>query len=313
MSKYIIRRILAAIPVLLGVTVLVFLTLHLTPGDPARLLAGPEAYEEDIQALREQLGLNDPLVVQYGRFLVSAVTFDFGTSFRTGRLVRTDIADRLPNTAELALASLVWAVPLGVVVGIYAGVRPNSMGDGASMAGALLGVSTPTFWLGLLLMLLFAYHLGWLPASGRGGPLFTPEGLKYIIMPALTLGSTPAAVIARMTRSSMLEVLGQDYVRTARSKGLSERVVVYRHALRNAMIPVITLIGLQLGALLSGSVITERVFAWPGLGTLIINAINARDYPTVQAAVLLVAVVFVSVNLLVDLTYARLDPRIRYN
>ncbi len=313
MSKYIIRRILAAIPVLLGVTVLVFLTLHLTPGDPARLLAGPEAYEEDIQALREQLGLNDPLVVQYGRFLVSAVTFDFGTSFRTGRLVRTDIADRLPNTAELALASLVWAVPLGVVVGIYAGVRPNSMGDGASMAGALLGVSTPTFWLGLLLMLLFAYHLGWLPASGRGGPLFTPEGLKYIIMPALTLGSTPAAVIARMTRSSMLEVLGQDYVRTARSKGLSERLVVYRHALRNAMIPVITLIGLQLGALLSGSVITERVFAWPGLGTLIINAINARDYPTVQAAVLLVAVVFVSVNLLVDLTYARLDPRIRYN
>lgn len=313
MSKYIIRRILASVPVILGVTVLVFLTLHLTPGDPARLLAGPEAYEEDIELLREKLGLNDPLLVQYGRFLVNAVTFDFGTSFRTGRLVRRDIVDRLPHTAELALASLIWAVPVGVVVGIYAGVRPNSLGDGASMAGALLGVSTPTFWLGLLLMLLFAYYLGWLPASGRGDSIFTLVGLKHIIMPALTLGSTPAAVIARMTRSSMLEVLGQDYVRTARSKGLSQRVVVYRHALRNALIPVITLIGLQLGALLSGSVITERVFAWPGLGTLIINAINARDYPTVQAAVLLVAVVFVSVNLIVDLTYARLDPRIRYN
>ncbi len=313
MFQYAVRKLITSIPVLLGVTLAVFLILQLTPGDPARLLAGPEAYEEDIEAIRERLGLNDPMYVQYGRFVYNAARLDFGTSFRTNRPVRDDIMSRFPHTIELALASMFWATIVGVAIGIFAGVRPNSAGDGMSMGAALLGVSAPSFWIGLLLMLLFSYKLGWLPASGRDGPIWTMAGLQTMLMPALTLGASPAAVLARMTRSSMLEVMGHDYIRTARSKGLAERVVVYRHALRNALIPVITLVGLQLGALLGGALITEQVFAWPGIGTLIINGINARDYPMVQACIMLVATIFVGINLLVDMTYSFIDPRIKYS
>jgi len=311
--EYAMRKIVNAIPILIGVSILVFLLVHLTPGDPARILAGPEAYEEDIAAIRERLGLNDPIHVQYWRFISSAVRLDFGRSFRTQRPVTQDILMRFPNTLQLAMVAITWSVIFGVGIGVYAGVRPNSIGDSLSMGAALVGVSAPSFWKGLLLMLIFAYWLGWLPASGMGESFFSADGLKRMIMPAITLGTGTAAVMARMTRSSMLEVLNQDYIRTARSKGLSERNVVYRHALRNALIPVVTLIGLQLGVLMGGAVITEQVFAWPGVGTLVINGINARDYPMVQACILLIATIFVVVNLLVDLTYSLIDPRIRYN
>lgn len=313
MFQYAMRKTANAIPILLGVTILVFLLVHLTPGDPATLLAGPEAYEKDIEAIRERLGLNDPLHLQYGRFLSSAVRLDFGRSFRTNRPVMQDIRTRFPNTIQLAMVAITWSVIFGVVIGVYAGVRPNSLGDGLSMGAALVGVSAPSFWIGLLLMLVFAYWLGWLPASGMGQSFFSADGFRRMIMPAITLGTGTAAIMARMTRSSMLEVLNQDYIRTARSKGLGERTVVYRHALRNALIPVVTLIGLQLGVLLGGAVITEQVFAWPGIGTLLINGINARDYPMVQACILLIALIFVVVNLFVDLTYSLIDPRIRYN
>lgn len=302
-----------AVPVLLGVSVLVFLIVHLTPGDPARLLAGPEAYEEDIQAIRVRLGLDQPLPVQYGRFLKGVVEGDLGTSFRSGRPVAEEIWTRFPYTVELASVSLVLAIAAGVLVGVFSAARQNSAWDAGTMGAALMGISVPTFWLGLLLMLLFSYYLGWLPASGRGGPLWTPAGLESILMPAIALGSPSGAVIARLTRSSLLEVLSQDYVRTARAKGLPERVVLYRHALKNALIPVVTVAGLRLGALLGGAVITEQVFAWPGVGTLVVNAINARDYPVVQGTVLLMATVFVLLNLTVDLVYGLIDPRIRFD
>lgn len=313
MSQYVARKLLSSILVLLGVSVAVFLILHLSPGDPARLLAGPEAYEEDIAAIRERLGLNDPLHVQYGRFLMGVLRLDLGTSFRTGRPVIQEIAARFPHTVELAVASLLWSLPVGIAIGVFAARRPNSPGDGLSMGMALLGVSMPTFWLGLLLMLFFSYHLGWLPASGRGGSPLTWEGLRTIIMPALTLGSPAAAVFARITRSSMLQVLDLDYIRTARAKGLSERRVTYRHALRNALIPVITMAGLQFGSLLGGALVTEQVFAWPGIGTLLVNAIVSRDYPVVQGCILVIAAAFVLVNLAVDLLYSLVDPRITYS
>lgn len=313
MHTYAIRKLILAVPVLLGVSVLVFLIVHLTPGDPARLLAGPEAFEEDIQAIRVRLGLDQPLPVQYGRFLGGVLRADLGTSFRSGRPVAEEIAARFPYTVELATVSLVVAIGVGVLVGVFSAARQNSLWDAGSMGVALIGISVPTFWLGLLLMLLFSYYLGWLPASGRGGPLWTRAGLESILMPAIALGSPSAAVIARLTRSSLLEVLSQDYVRTARAKGLPERVVLYRHALKNALIPVVTVVGLRLGALLGGAVITEQVFAWPGVGTLVVNAINARDYPVVQGTVLLMATVFVLLNLTVDLVYGLIDPRIRFD
>ncbi len=313
MFNYTIRKMISAVPVLIGVTILVFLVLHLTPGDPARILAGPDAYEEDIAAIRQRLGLNDPLYVQYGNFMAGLIRLDFGRSFRTGRPVITDIARRFPNTMELALVSLFWATIVGVVVGVYAAIRPGSTADGASMTAALLGVSIPTFWLGLILMLIFSYYLGWFPASGRAGPFWTPEGFRSIFLPAISLGAPSAAILARLTRSSLLEVLGEDYVRTAKAKGLAQKVVIYRHALRNALIPVVTITGLELGYLMGGALITEQVFAWPGLGRLIINGIYAHDYPTVQASILVLAGIFVLVNLVTDLFYAVLDPRIKYN
>ncbi len=312
MYLYIGQKLLASIPVLLGVSLLVFFIVHLTPGDPARLLAGPDAYEEDVEAIRERLGLNDPLYIQYVRFISNAVRLDFGRSFRTGRPATYDIFRRFPNTLELAVVSMLWATTFGVFIGVIAAIRPGSTLDGLSIGGALVGVSAPSFWRGLLLMLLLSYYLRWLPASGRGGPLWTIEGIRTIIMPAITLGTGAAAVLARITRSSLLEIMGEDFIRTARSKGLSERVVIYRHGLRNALIPVITVAGLQMGFLLGGAVIVEQVFAWPGIGTLVVNGIFARDYPTIQAVILMIGTIFVLINLITDLFYALLDPRIRY-
>lgn len=312
MLSYVIKKVLLAIPLLLGVSVLVFMMMHLIPGDAARIIAGPEAFEEDVQALRVQLGLDKPLPVQYWMFLSRAVHGDFGHSIRSTRLVSAEIKSRFPATVELAVVATGVSLTIGLVSGIVAATRQNSFLDTASMGVALLGISIPGFWLGLMLMLVFSYYLHVLPASGRGGSLLTLSGWRYIALPALSLGVSSAASIARMTRSSMLEVLRQDYVRTARAKGLAERVVVYTHALKNAMIPVVTLTGLHLGFLLGGAVITEQVFAWPGLGTLVVNAIWSRDFPIVQGVVMLFATTFTVINLLVDLTYALFDPRVRY-
>ncbi len=313
MWRYVLRKLVAAIPVLLGATLLAFLILRLSPGDPARLIAGEQASEEDVQVIRHTLGLDRPFAVQYARFLADLLKGDLGRSIRTGRPVREEIESRFPYTFELALTSLVLSVGVGVIAGVAAAVRPNTVYDYGATLGALAGISTPTFWLGLLLMLAFSYYLGWLPASGRGGPLWTLDGLRSMAMPAVALGAPSAAIIARLTRSSLLEVLRQDYIRTARAKGLIHRIVIARHALRNALIPVVTIVGLRLGGLLGGAVITEQVFAWPGIGALIVTAIATRDYPIVQGAMLTTALVFATVNLAVDLLYALVDPRIRYD
>lgn len=313
MWVYALKKGLFAVPVILAVSVAVFLVMHATPGDPARLMAGMNASQEDVEGIREKLGLNDPLHVQYFRFITNAVRGDFGTSYRTNRPVGQELTSRFPNTVELAVAALVVAVIIGIPFGVLSAVKHNTLTDNFSMLGALLGVSMPSFWLGLMLMLVFAYYLKIFPVSGRGGPVWTLQGLHHLVLPAVSLGAASAATIARMTRSNMLEVLGEDYIRTARAKGLGERVVIYKHALRNAMIPVITIVGLTLGFLLGGTVIIETVFAWPGVGTLIINGIWARDYPMVQAGVFLIAIIFVLMNLLVDLTYGFLNPRISYD
>jgi peptide/nickel transport system permease protein len=312
MWPYVLRKLLAAVPVLLGATLLAFLILHLTPGDPARLIAGEQAFEEDVQVIRHKLGLDQPFIVQYARFVEHLLRGDLGRSIRSGRPVNEEIGSRFPYTLELAFVSLVLSMLIGVVAGIAAAIRPNTAYDYGATLGALAGISMPTFWLGLLLMLAFSYYLGWLPASGRGGPLWTVAGLKAMVMPAIALGAPSAAIVARLMRSSLLEVLRQDYIRTARSKGLVQRVVISRHALRNALIPVVTVVGLRLGGLLGGAVITEQVFAWPGMGALIVTAIATRDYPVVQGAMLTASFVFVAVNLTVDLIYALVDPRIRY-
>lgn len=304
MWRYVVRRILLVIPVMLGVSLIVFLLMHFTPGDPAVLMLGERATEEQLQLLRQEMGLLEPLPVQYARFLGAALQGDLGRSYRSGRPVMTEVLSRLPATAELAVAAVVIAVLIGVPVGVLSAVKQYSLLDNAGMLLALLGASLPSFWLGLMLMLLFAVNLGWLPPSGR-------DGLSSLVLPALTLGAGAAALITRMTRSSMLEVINQDYVRTARAKGLPEKTVIYSHALRNALLPVVTVIGLQFGALLGGAVITETVFAWPGAGRLAVEAIRAKDYPVVQGAVLMLALAFAFVNLLVDVLYAFLNPRIR--
>jgi len=311
--SYAVQKLIVAIPVILAVSVAVFLVMHLTPGDPARLMAGMNATEDDVQRIRDKLGLNDPLYIQYWRFISNAVEGDFGVSYRTNRPVGQELLGRFPNTVELALASLLVAVAIGIPFGVLSAAKHNTAVDNASMLGALLGVSVPSFWLGLMLMLVFSYFLDLFPVSGRGGPLWSLAGLHTIVLPAVSLGAASTATLARMTRSSMLEVLGQDFIRTARAKGLGERVVVYKHALRNALIPVVTIVGLQLGFLLGGTVIIESVFAWPGIGTLIINGIWSRDYPVVQAGVFLIAVIFVLMNMLVDLAYGVLNPRIAYD
>ncbi|MDR7545161.1 MAG: ABC transporter permease [Armatimonadota bacterium] len=305
MRAYLARRLFLLVPTLFGVTLATFLMLRLTPGDPVQIMLGEFASRERVLELRRELGLDRPLVVQYLRFAERVVRGDLGTSIRSRRAVSDEIRDRLPATVTLTLAAMTLAVSVGVPVGVAAATTTRPTVDSAAMAFALLGLSMPTFWSGLLLILLFSLKLGWFPITQA-------EGLRALVLPAATLAAPASAVLARITRSSMLEVLRHEYVRTARSKGLAERLVVYRHALRNALIPVLTIIGLQFGSQLAGAVIVESVFARPGLGRLAVNAILARDFPVVQGIVLVVAVLYVFVNLTVDVLYAGLDPRIRY-
>ena len=305
MHKFILRRLLLLIPVMLGVSVIIFLMLYLVPGDPASLQLGEAAAPEAIAALRREMGLDDPLWVQYGRWLWQLVVHrDLGTSFRGNRNVSTEIIARLPATLQLAGAAISIAIVVGVPIGIISAVKQYSIFDNVSMFVALLGVSMPNFWQGILLVMFFSLTLGLLPSSGW-------DSFNHMILPAVTLATGPAANIARMTRSSMLEVIRQDYIRTARGKGQVERIVTTKHALKNALIPIITAIGLQFGGLLGGAVLTESIFSIPGIGRLMVDAIRERDYPMVQGGVLLIALLFSMVNLAVDVLYAYADPRIK--
>lgn len=306
------QRLLAAVPVLLGVSILVFLMIHLIPGDPARQIAGMDARPEEVERIRDELGLNDPLPVQYVRYLGDLLKGDFGRSLHSRRPVIEDVKERFPVTLQLAVASTLVATLIGVTAGVISAVYKYKLVDHLVMIGALMGISMPVFVIGLLGMWLFALHLRWLPSGGVGGPWYTWDGLKYMILPALTLAGTSIGIIARLTRSSMLEALRQDYVKTARAKGLSELAVVVKHALRNSLLPVVTYLGLEFGFLLGGAVVTETIFSLPGLGRYLLSAISARDYPIIQACILLGALFFVLVNLVVDVLYSFLDPRIRY-
>lgn len=305
MYQYIIRRLLLTIPVVIGVSIIVFSIIRLIPGDPARALAGVNATPEFIEQVREQYGLNDPIHVQYWNFVSGLVRGDLGTSTFSNRPVTTEIRERFPRTLVLASVSLVLATLIGVSAGIVSATRRNSIFDNASMFVALVGVAAPVFWMALMLQLLFAVQLRVLPATGMGG-------VEHLILPSITLGMASAALMARITRSSVLDVLRQDYITTARAKGVAERMVIYKHALKNALIPVVTVLGLQFGILLGGAVLTETVFAWPGVGRLLVDAILRRDYPVVQGTVMLLAFLFVLINLVVDIIYAFLDPRIHY-
>ena len=306
MLRYIGRRLWQMIPILVGVSFGTFLFNQVLPGDPARILAGADASLEQVQAMRARLGLDQPWPVRYVAFVRGAVVGEFGRSFRTREQVGSMIGNYIGATLVLSSASTLLAVVLGMVVGILQAVRRNSIGDYASTVASVLGVSTPSFFLGLMLIYLFAVHLHWLPTGGTG------EGLRSLALPAVTLAAGAAAVIARFTRSSLLEVLGEDFVRTARAKGVRESWVLARHSLRNAMIPVLTVVGLQFGFVLSGAIVIETVFTYPGLGFLLIQSISFRDYPVVTAEVLLFAVQFLLINLVVDVLYGVLDPRVSY-
>lgn len=305
MFKYIIRRILMMIPVLLGVTFIIFTLMYITPGDPARIILGDTATQASVSAMRHQMGLDQPFLVQYGNYIKNLVLhFNIGTSYVTKQPVMTEIMSAAPSTLKLALSSMIVAVLIGIPVGVISAVKQYSIFDTVTMIFALIGISMPVFWLGLLLIILFAVKLQWLPAAGY-------SGFKYIILPAIALGAQSVSVFARMTRSSMLEVIRQDYIRTVRAKGQKEIVVILGHALRNALIPIITILGLQFGGLLGGAVLTESIFSIPGIGRLMVDSINMRDYPVVQGGVIFIAIGFSIVNLLVDLMYAYVDPRIK--
>jgi peptide/nickel transport system permease protein len=305
MTRFLIRRLILTIPVLLGVATLVFSLIHLVPGDPAQAMLGEGASPAEIAELRGRLGLNRPLYVQYGSFLFGIVHGDLGVSLRTDRPVIRSIAERLPATAELAIAAMVVAILISIPLGIVAAVWHGTAVDHAATGVALLGISIPNFWLGPLLAIVFAVELGWLPVSGSGSA-------AHLILPAVTLGAALAAILARMTRASLLEELRELYVLAARARGVSFRRAVLNHAFRNSLIPIVTIIGLQFGSVLTGAIITETIFAWPGIGRLLIQSINFRDYPLVQGCILLIAVSYVAMNLLTDLMYGVLDPRIRY-
>jgi peptide/nickel transport system permease protein len=299
-----LRRLLLLVPTVLGVLTLVFFLVHLIPGDPVELMLGETASRADMTQLRAALGLDRPLGEQYARFLGGCARGDLGRSFFYRRPVLGVIGGALPATLLLAAAALAVALLIALPAGVVAAVRRDRPVDRLAMLGSLIGVSMPNFWLGPMLIILFSFRLGWLPVSGR-------EGAASLVLPALTLGTSLAAILARMTRASMLDVLGEDYLRTARAKGVGPLRVIARHALRNALMPVVTIVGLQFGALLSGAVITENVFAWPGVGTLLIQAITARDYPLVQGCVLVISLCYVAVNFLTDALYSVIDPRIR--
>ncbi|AZR74470.1 peptide ABC transporter permease [Anoxybacter fermentans] len=334
MYSYIVKRILFLIPILLGVSFLVFLMIHLVPGDPAVVMLGEKATPEMLEMVREELGLNDPMLVQYFRFLKRLLHLDLGRAIISNVPVSEEIGQRFPATAELTFFSMLFAVIVGIPVGILAACKQNSIFDNISMLVALFGVSMPIFWLGLMLIWLFSVKLGWLPPSARitvgvelkrvtnlyvldslltGNFKALKDVLSHLVLPSLALGTIPMAIIARMTRSSMLEVLRQDYIRTAYAKGLHSRVVVYKHAFKNALIPIVTVVGLQFGLLLGGAVLTETIFSWPGIGKLSYDAIMARDFPLVQGAVLVISMSFVFINLIVDITYSFIDPRIHYS
>lgn len=334
MNRSLIKRILLVIPVLIGVSILAFSILHLIPGDPAQVILGERSTPQALAQLREDLGLNEPLYYQYFTFMKNVLKGDFGKSIITNESVSTELFTAFATTLELTFLAMLIAIIVGISVGTLAAVKQYSIFDNVSMVGALMGVSMPIFWLGLLMIWLFSYKLGWLPASGRLAVTFDVErvtnfifidtliagnfkafvdALKHLIMPAVALATIPMAIIARMTRSSMLEVMRQDYIRTARAKGLSEWVVIFKHSIKNAFLPIITVIGLQVGLLLGGAVMTETIFSLPGLGRKMYKSIMARDYPMVQGGILLIAFFFVLVNLIVDILYMYIDPRIKYD
>lgn len=331
--KYFIKRLALTIPTLIGVSIIVFLLIHMIPGDPIDIMMGDRITDEAREAMREILGLDLPLHLQYWQWFTSAMQGDLGISIRSSQPVFQEILDRLPATVELTLVALFIAVLFGILFGVTAARHRNTIIDQSMIGFSLLGVSIPIFWLGMMLIFFFSVMLGWLPVSGRlsmgtaipsitglylvdsllsGNISGFSDALKHLLLPAFSLATVSLALVVRVTRSSMLDVLSEDYIRTARAKGLRERKVVYVHALKNAMIPVVTVIGLQLAKLMGGAILTETVFSWPGIGRLLINAIGFRDYPVVQGVVLFVAFAFILVNIIVDMLYAYLDPRIRY-
>lgn len=308
MFEYLIRRMFYIIPVLLGVMVITFLLMFVIPGDPISNMMGQRADDRIIERIKDELHLNDPWYVQFVSYIGRTLRGDLGKSYVTHRPVAQDILEKLPNTAKLAVGTMVVATLMGVLIGIIAAVYHNTWIDRAAMMFALFFISAPVFWFGLILIFVFGMTLGWLPISGMGD-----GSIKYMILPALTLGTRGSAFLARMTRSTMLEVIRQDYIRTARSKGLSEKVVIFKHALKNAMIPIITILGMDFASYLNGSVLTETIFGWPGFGRYVVQAINKRDFQVIAGSVLVGALIFVLANLIVDLTYGFLDPRIRYD
>ena len=305
MTSFVVRRLLLAIPTLFGVLVVAFLLLYVAPGDPVQAMVGERADEETIARLRQELRLDDPLPVQFGHYISGIAKGDLGRSYITNRPIKQDILERFPKTLQLAGAAMLIATLCGVTLGVFSARNPGGLVDRLGLGIAYLGISFPVYWVGLLLILLFAVTLHWLPPSGFGG-------VRYLVLPAIALGMRSIAFLARMTRSAMLDALGADYVRTARAKGLAERLVVGRHALRNALIPIITVLGLDFGAYLTGSILTETIFSWPGLGRYVVNAIARRDLPAIQGSVLFLSAVFVLVNLITDVAYAKADPRVTY-
>ena len=309
MARHIAHRLMISLPVLLGVLLIGFLLLQVVPTDPATVVAGPTATKADVDAIRRDMGLDKPIYVQFARYLGRVVQLDLGRSMISNRTVVEEIAFTLWPTVELMLACLIWAVPLGIALGTLAARKRGTLADRAIMGLSVMGVSVPVFWVGLLLIQ-YVGGAGLLPFQGRGGPIWTASGFMHIILPALTLGAVFVGPVARMTRTSLLETLGADYVRTARAKGASDWRVTVHHALRNALIPVVTLVGLQIGFVLGGSIVTETMFAWPGVGRMAVGAITSSDFPLAQGAILILAVGFMTVNLIVDVLYAYLDPRI---
>lgn len=306
MLKYIIKRIIGVIPTLIIVTTFVFFFVRLIPGDPARLVAGPQATLEDVEVVREELGLNKPIVTQYVDYVTGLFHGDLGMSLRTKRPVATEVSLRYMNTVKLTLGSLAWSVVVGVLLGVWSGKHRSKWQDYTGMTMAISGISMPSFWIGFLLIMVFSVNLKWLPTTGA-------DSWKSFILPSIALGTSIAAIIARFTRSSIIEVMKEDYIRTARAKGLKERTVNWKHAFRNAMISVVTVVGLQFGFLLGGSVVTESVFAFPGLGSLLVESVNYRDYNAIQSLILIFSLHFVVINLVVDILYALLNPEIKLN
>ena len=305
MYKFILKRLLALIPVLIGVTFIVFLIMNLSPGDPAKIKLGPDATPENVAQLREEMGLNDPLLVQYGRYMWDLLHGDMGESFVSGQPVKDEIWARFPYTFSLAITSVLLALILAVPIGILSATKQYSIWDNISTVAALFGISMPSFWLGLLLILLFSVRLGWLPSGG------VDDGYLSLILPSITLALASMATIMRTTRSSMLEVIRQDYIRTARAKGIPRKTVITKHALRNALIPTVTVSGIEMGALLGGALLTETIFSWPGIGRLTVDSIQSKNTPVVLGCLIVFAVCFSIVNLIVDLLYAFIDPRIK--